>query len=393
MRIDINKLKVVPKHISDTFQLCVYGNPSPEISEWISSNNLQTEEVNSIYTNIILPDDIDISTLFDIPATYKYLDGFSPNLNKNLHIGHFSNLVLGKAFKSLGICENTVSIYGDTLKGDISSETALSKLNQYLEDFEFNIDKKYLASEMIYHKPLIDGTGEYEGTKIFEIGVQKIVGIKSDGSTSYFYQDVALAEMLNNTTLYLTGKEQTSHFELLNMIYPNTQHIGLGLVKLNSKKMSSRKNNVIFMQDIIDELLPLFDNNIHLVYNVFAGMILKSRPNVDKNINMDIVKNPKESAGLYISYTMARLNSAGCVLKANNDYTSTELKYSLIKAKTDLKPNILFEALVEHCRYINSLYDTITIKGNEENRLMFQKLLGDLVLGSESLGLFIIDKV
>ncbi len=60
------------------------------------------------------------------------------------------------------------------------------------------------------------------------------------------------------------------------MIYPdNINHIGLGLVKLNSKKMSSRMNNVIFMQDIIDELLPLFDNNIHLVYNVFTGMILK----------------------------------------------------------------------------------------------------------------------
>jgi arginyl-tRNA synthetase len=322
------------------------------------------------------------------------MDGFSPNLNKHLHIGHFSNLVLGKAFKSLGICENTVSIYGDTLKGDISSDIALAKLNQYLSDFEFSIDKKFLASEMIYHKPLIDGTGEYQNTKIFEIGDQKIVGVKSDGSTSYFYQDVALAEMLNDTTLYLTGKEQTNHFELLKMIYPdNINHIGLGLVKLNSKKMSSRMNNVIFMQDIIDELLPLFDNNIHLVYNVFAGMILKSRPSVDKNVNMDIVSNPKESAGLYISYTMARLNSAGCVLKANEGYVSTELKYSLIKAKTDLKPNILFEALVEHCRYINSLYDTITIKGNEENRLMFQELLGDLVLGSTSLGLFVIDKV
>ncbi len=183
MRIDINKLKVVPKHISNTFQLCIYGNPSDEINEWIKSNNLLTDEVNSIYTNIILPDNIDISTLFEIPKTFKYLDGFSPNLNKHLHIGHFSNLVLGKAFKSLGICENTVSIYGDTLKGDISSDIALAKLNQYLSDFEFSIDKKFLASEMIYHKPLIDGTGEYQNTKIFEIGDQKIVGIKSDGST------------------------------------------------------------------------------------------------------------------------------------------------------------------------------------------------------------------
>lgn len=39
---------------------------------------------------------------------------------------------------------------------------------------------------------LSDGEGEYTGTEVFNINNNKIVGIKSDNTTSYFYQDIAL---------------------------------------------------------------------------------------------------------------------------------------------------------------------------------------------------------
>lgn len=393
MKIDINKIKVVPKLISNGFELCVYGKPDNDVQEWIKNNSFHINSTDK-YTNIIIPGGIKLSDIFLDAEQFEWMDGFSPNLNKKLHIGHFSNLVISKSFKSLGVCKKTVSIYGDTLDGEVKIEEAVLSLNNYQKNFQFIADKSFMASEVKYSgNLLVSGTGEYEGTQIFIIGKEKIVGIKSNGQTSYFYQDVSLAELLNAPTLYLTGKEQSNHFEMLKKLFPNTRHIGLGLVKISGLKMSSRMGNVILINEFIDQVKESFNDDLQLIYNVFAGFILKSNPEVDKVINLDIINNSKNSAGLYLSYTMARLNSAGCELKPIDYFNSRELDFAYLKAKYNLKPNILFEALVEHCKDINSLYPNHRIKNNIENRKMFELKLSDLIYGCSKLGLFTIKKV
>lgn len=393
MKIDINKLKVVPKSVSNDFKLCVFGKPEIEVQDWIDFHKFNIEKTEN-YTNIILPNNIVLSDIFLEHKTFEWLDGFSPNLNKKLHIGHFSNLVIGKAFQTLGVCNKTVSIYGDTLDGEIKKEDAFEMLKKYQKDFNFFTDKTLMASEVNYNGDLLsDGTDDYDGTKIFIIDDNKIVGIKSNGQTSYFYQDVALAEILNSPTLYLTGKEQCNHFNLLKKLFPNIHHIGLGLVKVSGAKMASRIGNVIFIDDFINQIKETFNNDLQLIYNVFAGFILKSNPDVDKGINLDIINNPKNSAGLYISYTMARLNSAGCELKHNNKFNSQALEFAYLKSKINLKPNILFDALTEQCKLINSLYTSHIIKDNDKNKEMFNNLLSDLIYGCDKLGLFIIKHV
>lgn len=394
MKIDINKIKMVPKSLSKGFELCVFGTPDDEVTSWIVIHGFNVY-TNGQYTNIVLPEDFKFSELFNEGKKFDWMDGFSPNLNKKLHIGHLSNMVLAKAFKSLGICDKTVSIYGDTLEGEIDSTLAFTLIKHYSNDFQFSPDRTFLASGISYKGSLLkDGTGEYEGTKIFEIGENKVVGIKSTGQTTYFYQDVALAETLNAPTLYLTGKEQESHFEMLKALFPHIEHIGLGLVSVSGKKMSSRLGNVILVEDFINLVSEEFNNDLKLIYNVFAGFILKSSPEVNKSINLDIISNPKNSGGLYLSYTMARLQSAGCVIGIEgDDFISRDLQFAELKARVSLKPNILFEALMEHCRIINSLYTTHTIRDNEVNTAMFSVFLSDLILGCKKLGLFTIEKV
>jgi arginyl-tRNA synthetase len=359
------------------------------IKEWIKFHDLEIE-VNKNYTNIYStksPKD-----LFIEPLTYKYMDGFSPNLNKYLHIGHLSNMILAKSIKSLGICEKTVSIYGDTLDG-VSKEDSLNKLKEYQELFNYKPNIEYMASKVKYDgNLLIDGEDKYEGTKIFKYYDDKVVGIKSDGSTSYFYQDMALASKLNDSTLYLTGNEQVNHFELLKKFYPNIKHIGLGLVKVGGSKMSSSIGNVILASDFIEELSKKFDN-IELIYNVIAGFILKNTTHSDKNITLDTIDNPKNSPGLYLSYTMARLLSAGCEILNNDKFISDKLNFYYMKSKNNIAPNILFNEIVEHCKEINTLYSTHKIVGNEDNKKMFNEKLSDLSLGFKLLGLFNIKKV
>lgn len=391
MKISINKVKTIPN--SDLKGVCVFGNPSEEIKEWISFHGLKTLPSGN-YTNIEIGNK-KLIDLFEAKEPYEYLDGFSPNLNKLLHIGHWSNLVLAKAFQSMGIANKNVSILGDTLTGEVSKEEALNSLNNYCKLYGLKLDEINFASEMVLQdiSILSDGEGEYEGTKIFNIREEKVVGIKSSGQSSYFYQDVALAQKLKSSTLYLTGKEQSNHFELIKKLFPNTDHIGLGLVKAEGKKMSSSVGNVIFMKDLIEKLGEEF-HTPELIYNVFAGFILKSSPSVDKKINLDHINNPKNSAGLYISYTMARLHSAGMDFEIGYEFEpSFEIELAYLKSKETLSPHFLFAEVGEVCKKVNGLYLTHVIKDNEANKQLFKPLLSDILWGCKKLGLFPISKV
>ena len=232
MKIDIDKLKLVPPSMktSQGLELCTYGDVSSEIENWISHHSLITNK-NGKYTNIIIKD-IALSELFLIPHVFDYMDGFSPNLNKKLHIGHFSNLVLAKAFYEMNVANTLISIYGDAHEGELSIPEAWKLIQKLYNTFKFHPNQEYLASEMKYEgDALIDeNEGDYAGTKIFDVDNEKIVGIKSNGTTTYFYQDVCLAEKLKSAhghnfppkTLYLTGAEQENHFRLLKKLYPYT---------------------------------------------------------------------------------------------------------------------------------------------------------------------------
>lgn len=294
MKININKIKLTPEQYG--FNFCQFGELSEELNQWVQHWKLKTEKVGP-YTNIILNDNINISEMFETSKTYKYVDGFSPNLNKYLHVGHLSNLVLANAMQKLNIGNEFIAILGDTLQGQVEKSDALNAYSKYCNDFNYEVNKVFYASEMKLedNSLLEDGEGLYIGSKVFSLGDEKVVGIKSSGSTSYFYQDAALANKLNNSTLYLTGLEQDNHFKSLKKIYPNTNHIGLGLVLLDGKKMSSSAGNIIYLKDFINDLLKLFNNDIKLVYNILAGQILKSTPSSNKSIDTKLIGNPKLS--------------------------------------------------------------------------------------------------
>lgn len=390
MKIDINKVKLIP----DDFNFCVYGAPSDEILGWANHWKFEIAE-SGPYTNIYIHSNTQMREIFNEIKQYEIVDGFSPNLNKDLHVGHFSNLVIANAIQKLGIGKEFIAIFGDTLEGAVNPDVALGTYLMHCADFNYNLDYTYFASEMklIDETLLTDGTGEYEGSKIFDLGDEKIVGIKSNGSTSYFYQDVALADSLRASTLYLTGVEQENHFKSLKKLFPETNHIGLGLVMIDGKKMSSSEGNVIYMADFIDDLMGQFNNDIRLVYNIMAGQILKSLPRTNKSINTKLIDNPKTSLGLYISYTLAHIKSCGVTAEPITEFVSKRLEYHEMKAKFHLAPNILFDELVNFCKNINGLYETHQIKGNDDNIKMFSVIISDLELGMKKLGLFPIDRV
>jgi arginyl-tRNA synthetase len=157
---------------------------------------------------------------------------------------------------------------------------------------------------------------------------------------------------------------------------------------MSGTKMSSRNKEALNAKGVIEYLESLFEQR--LAYNILAGYILKSRMASDKNIDSDSLSNHKLSPGLYISYTMARLKSAGLV---STPTITIDVEFQLLRARVNLDPTLLFNFLVEYCKTTNTLYSTHRIVGNEANSIMFTERLSNIVSMSKSLGLFEIDNV
>lgn len=393
MKISVDKIAVTPPNMD--WSLCVYGTPSDEVTEWSEFHGLSLVP-SGRFTNIVVPDSVHLMDIFKTPTQYDVMDGFSPNLNKYLHIGHLSNLVIAKAFQSLGIAKNTITILGDTLTGAVEQSDAEKKLEGWLDWADYFVGAgTYYASTVTYSGDLlVDGSGKYEGTQGFQVGDDFVVGIKSGGSTSYFYQDMALAyEWERWTKLYLTGSEQGPHFKKLAALFPegNVTHTPLGLVTAKGKKMSSREGNIISAQEVYDILTEEFPNP-KLAYNVFAGLILNSTPKSQKKINLDQIKDVKQSPGLYLSYTLARLQSAGLEINWGSQY-GHQLTHAVLKSQSNMNPKFLMVYLVKLAKEINKLYMTTRIQDNPEGQALFQPLLNDLATGMKWLGMFIVEKV
>ena len=255
---------------------------------------------------------------------------------------------------------------------------------------EMKLNEQYPAEH------LGDGEGEYAGTKVFDVFGTKVVGIKSDGSTTYFYQDVCLFQHFSEQTtkiLYLTGSEQTGHFATLKKLFPGVHHIGLGLVKAGGVKMASRKGNVIMFDEVLNILLEQFNADMSLCYNVLAGFILRSAPKSDKNIDLDTLSNPLNSPGLYLSYTLAKLKSAGVVPDGRTQFNCLRLQFLERKAIQHLTPNVLFDGLVEHASNISQLYQHMRIKDNPLAQKIFEDYGSDLLCGMKKLGMFDVERV
>lgn len=393
MKISVNKLATTPPNME--WSLCVFGVPSEEVIAWTIFHGLSME-TSGKFTNIKIPEDFDLWDALEDIEPYRFMDGFSPNLNKHLHIGHLSNLVIAKAFRSLGLTYDTVSIFGDTLTGEVNRQDAEEALDKWLNWAGYQIDNPYYASQVEYHSPMVSGIGKYEGTKGFVVNGNYIVGIKSDGSTSYFYQDVALGMELGGATkLYLTGSEQGPHFQSLTGLFPSGEitHVPLGLVtaKSGGRKIASREGEKVMAQDIYDILIKEFPNP-QLAYNVLAGFILNSSPKSSKVINLDLIKDVKQSPGLYLSYTLARLQSAG--LKVNwGALYGNELSYATKKAQSQKNPKVLLAYLMKLAKKINNLYTSVRILDNPEGQELFQPMLNDLATGMIFLGFYPVKEV
>lgn len=111
--------------------------------------------------------------------------------------------------------------------------------------------------------------------KFDEKGENKLVIQKTDGTSLYSTRDIgtliAREEWFKpKKILYVVGVEQKSYFEQIFKIYkrfaddeiPQLEHVYSGLIKLPEGRMSTRKGNVIFLEEFLDKAIDLAKQKI-----------------------------------------------------------------------------------------------------------------------------------
>ncbi|MFF2483028.1 arginine--tRNA ligase [Paenibacillus sp. NPDC058071] len=110
---------------------------------------------------------------------------------------------------------------------------------------------------------------ESEGAMVVRLdeeGLPPAIIKKSDGTSIYATRDLATAiyrheEMGGDELLYVVGAEQSLHFRQLFLVLEKMglewaarcKHIPFGLMRLNGTKMSTRKGQVVFLEDVLNE--------------------------------------------------------------------------------------------------------------------------------------------
>ncbi len=151
------------------------------------------------------------------------LEGFAPNLNKKLHVGHLKNLAAANALaRILQPCQ-PVAMLGASLgvlPGALENLHALFDFVGYHPQIAFDTD---LPPGLV---PTSPGTGAYAGCEVWHGPLGPVVVKKGNGQPTYAYHELAYAQLVQ-PDYYITGCEQKEHFAALRLA---DKHLPMGLV-------------------------------------------------------------------------------------------------------------------------------------------------------------------
>jgi arginyl-tRNA synthetase len=181
---------------------------------------------------------------------------------------------------------------------------------------------------------------ESQGAQIVDLeeyGMPPCIILKKDGSSLYATRDMAAAIYRKNTydfykCLYVVAYQQNLHFkqffkvlELMGKPWAkDLVHVAYGMVSLEEGAMSTRKGNVVFLEDvihkciekayaIINEKNPDLENKEDVAKKVGVGAVifgaLYNSKIKDITFSYDKVLNFDGETSVYVQYTCARANS------------------------------------------------------------------------------------
>ncbi|WP_186430526.1 arginine--tRNA ligase [Clostridium sp. BSD9I1] len=233
---------------------------------------------------------------------------------------------------------------------------------------------------------------------------------KSDGATIYATRDLAAAVYRKNTydfdkSIYVVGLEQSLHFKqvfttlkLMGKEWADyCKHVGFGLVRFADRKLSTRKGEVIFLEELLNESIekttavikeknPDLANKEEVAKKVGIGAVIFTY--LKNNRERDIVFNWEEmlsfdgETGPYVQYSYARgksiLRKAGNI-EGSINYKKLSSKEEFELAKTlssfneailysidKLEPSIVTRYVIDVAKGFNKFYNAHSIVNAED---------------------------
>ncbi len=266
---------------------------------------------------------------------------------------------------------------------------------------------------------------------------------KGDESSLYLTRDLAAAiyrhEKFNfDHMIYVVGAEQRLHFQqlfkILEMIghtwVKNCEHVAFGSISFGDEKMSTRKGNVVFLADvlqnaknealrIVNEKNPDLENKNDAAEKIALGAILYA------DISAKRIKNVKFSweeilsfegeTGPYLQYSLVRTKSLmkkyGKKIEMVQDFSVYKEKeeHSLVRilslfplflerAEREREPFVLGQYLMNLTKSFNRFYNNLRILDGDASSIQARMLLVDctakiLTKGLNLLGIPVLEKM
>jgi arginyl-tRNA synthetase len=207
--------------------------------------------------------------------------------------------------------------------------------------------------------------------------------------------------------IYVVGGEQTLHFKqlfkTLGMMGHNwvddCSHIPFGIINFKGMKMSTRRGNVIFLEEVLDKAIemtlkvieeknPDLPNKQRVAEDVGIGAViyadLNSRRTRDVVFDWEEVLNFTGETGPYIQYTHARYCSV--LRKFGKDVPPADVDLTLLSepeavavvkcieefpqkiahAADNNEPSLIASFLIELCTVANRFYNAHRVVSEDE---------------------------
>ena len=255
---------------------------------------------------------------------------------------------------------------------------------------------------------------ESRGAQVVDMGENEnpALIVKSDGSSIYLTRDLAAAIYRMNTyhfvkMLYVVGNEQAQHFVELKTVLKKMgydwadriHHVPFGLITQNGKKLSTRKGNVVFLDQVlgdavdlarkqIDQKNPNLANKEQVAHDVGVGAVifhdLKNDRIENFDFDLDEVVRFEGDTGPYVQYTNARAQSVlrkaakmGQEPSLSNNSLNDDWSFSVAKALADFpriiarssdkfEPSVIAKYALDVAKKFNKYYANVKILTEDE---------------------------
>lgn len=317
---------------------------------------------------------------------------------KNLEDGKEYEVGLWRQFRELSLLE---------------FKAVYEKLNVEFDSYageSFYSDKMERIIGVLEEKNLITESNNAKVVMLEEYNMPPIMIKKGDGATIYATRDLAAALYRKETydffkNIYVVGTPQSLHFKQVFKTlelagYPwakDCVHVGFGLVKFPDKKLSTRKGDVVLLEDLLDQAVetsrslideknPELENKGEVAKKVGIGAVIFTY--LRNYREKDIVFDWKEmlsfegETGPYVQYTYARARSilrkneaegleTNLSLHAQEEFelakTLSVFHDAVVTAVEKYEPSVITRYVLELAKDFNKFYNNCPIRTAEED--------------------------